>query len=64
MPGAGSRARQKARREAWLNRPYQGFTCKVCKHPDMTHFMFAGYCIDKDCDCQSMDGIVLIEGEQ
>ncbi len=64
MPGAGSRARQKAKREAWLkNMPYPGFICKVCKHEDIMHFMWAGYCILENCDCQSMDGIALIKGE-
>lgn len=65
MSGAGARARQKAKREEWRkNRPYPGFTCKVCKHEDMMHFMWAGYCIREDCECQSMDGIKLIKGEQ
>lgn len=63
MTGSGARARQKAKREAWLkNMPYPGFICKVCKHEDMMHFMWAGYCILENCDCQSMDGIKPISG--
>lgn len=64
MTGKGAKARQKAKREAWLkNRPYFGFTCKVCKHEDLMHRLFVGDCILSDCDCQSMDGIALIKGE-
>lgn len=64
MTGAGAKARQRAKREAWRkNRPYAGFICKVCNHEDMVHFMWAGYCILENCDCQSMDGIALIKGE-
>ena len=58
MPGKGAKARQAAKRKAWLaNRPYPGFICKACKHEDMMHFMWAGYCIVGDCGCSSMDGI-------
>ena len=33
------------------------FTCKRCKHVDMMHFLFTGYCIERGCDCLSMDGL-------
>lgn len=56
--GKGARARQKAKREAWLaNRPYFGFTCRGCKHEDMMHTLFVGKCIVEDCDCSKMDEI-------
>ncbi len=65
MTGSGARARQKAKREAWLkNMPYPGFICKVCKHEDMMHRLWAGDCILENCNCESMDGLALIKGEQ
>ena len=58
MTGAGTKARQKAKRAEWLkNMPYPGFICRGCKHEDMMHFMWAGYCIVKGCDCLKMDEI-------
>lgn len=32
------------------------FNCKVCKHEDMMHVIFAGCCGVTDCPCESMDG--------
>jgi hypothetical protein len=62
--GKGARARQKAKREEWLkNKPSPWFHCKVCKHEEVVHQLFVGYCILPDCDCQSMNGIALIKGE-
>lgn len=66
--GKGARARQQAKRKAWLeNRPYAGFSCTKCGHPDYIHYMWVGPCIHNEskpldgstCDCQSMDGIDL-----
>lgn len=72
MTGAGAKARQKAKREAWLKNYDPGFKCKVCGHSEMIHYYFVGRCIHNEmkpkdgstCDCQSMDGIALIKGEQ
>lgn len=33
------------------------FTCRRCKHDDMMHYLFTGYCIERGCDCLSMDGL-------
>jgi hypothetical protein len=56
--GKGARARQKAKREAWLaNRTYWGFTCRGCKHEDMMHTLFVWNCIVEGCDCSKMDEI-------
>ena len=56
--GKGARARQKAKREAYLaNKPYPGFTCRGCKHEDMMHTLFVGKCIIDGCDCSKMDEI-------
>lgn len=71
MPGKGARERARAKREAWLANYDPGFKCKVCGHSEMVHHLFAGRCIHGDlkpkdgstCDCQSMDGIALIKGE-
>ena len=56
--GAGARARQKAKREAWLkNMPYPGFICRGCKHEDMMHTNWFSKCIVKECDCARMDEV-------
>lgn len=66
MPGRGARARQAAKRKAWLeNYEPPGFKCKGCGHSEMIHNMFVGECLHtmmkpKDgstCDCKKMDEI-------
>jgi hypothetical protein len=58
VPGKGARARQKAKRKAWLaNRPYIGFYCRGCKHEDMMHTNWVWKCIVEGCSCSKMDEI-------